>query len=130
MRYLLSDYALAGIQLPGALPSPGGSWTGVHRKELGHGRRDAEMTVSLQAKTTTFKYTSTSAYKGRRCAIIKCQAALTGSFRSGKNDIPGTYYFDVAEGRLVGVEVHAQDLGGEQGKTDYSAVLANVTAAP
>ena len=127
--YAVGSYTMFGLQLPAKSLAPGEKWTGVHKREHGTGAQLdlAKMKVELQSESVSFTYVGPRECQGKTCVAISCSSGLKFGMRGNQTNIPGTFCFDSAEGRLISFDVHLAGWGTEKLDFDYSVVLDKVT---
>jgi hypothetical protein len=128
--YLAGSYTVFGLQLPPKTPVPGEKWTGAHQKEEYTGGGEdfdvSKMKLELKSEPIVFNLTATTKYHDVPCLTITSPTAVRFDMAGNPHGVPGTWYFDAAQGRVVGFESHLKQWGTDKVDFDYTISLKNV----
>jgi hypothetical protein len=127
---LFGEYTMFGLQLPPKMPSAGGAWKGVRKREMGRGSADLTKTwVEMVPEAISFKRTRTGKYHNVTCLEITSLSARRFDMPDQRRYASGTWYFDGATGRVVGFESHLRKWGPNKADDDCTISLAKVEPA-
>ena len=128
--YLVGMYTVFGLQLPSKTPAPGGKWTGAHKTEHGSGSGEgfdlSKMKVELESEPIVFHLAGTNEYHEVACLTISSPSAVRFDMPGNPHGVTGTWYFDAANGRVVGFESYLKQWGTDKVDFDYTVSLTKV----
>ena len=128
--YLAGTYTMFGLQLPSKTPAAGGKWTGAHKTEHGSGSGEdfdfSKMKVELKSEPIVFSLAGTTKYHEVAYLKISSPSAVGFDMPGNPRGVSGTWYFDAANGRVVGFETHLKQWGTDKVDFDYTISLTKV----